>query len=235
MEMKPTDVCTVRGILLFTTLNMLKSLVFALLKVFLVQNPGATAMVTVEQCDNLSRSIIEKLITYNNILRGNLALGFASCKGRNERLDVIHFAEDCHPETWDIMRPYHRAYDCVSLDGGIEFLRIFIIEMLEAPERVELVPDSTFFHAFHLMNDHLVDKAYEAAGVLPSLAQDDIDLFHVLISAVSFAGIAPLLAGFAIFMFTSARSTQTSTALCSSSGVCRHCQLLRTQNCSATC
>jgi hypothetical protein len=169
--------------------STLESLVFALFKVFLTQHPDAAKMITVERCDALSMGIMQKLIDSNNVLRGNSAEILDRCRGRNERIDFVHFVDDCHPEYDERMGPFHKTYDCVSLDRGIEFLRVLVADMLQAPQNVKLAPEEEFFQAFRLMNDDLIDKAYEAAEILPSLARADIDSFQVLISAMSFGGI----------------------------------------------
>jgi hypothetical protein len=65
---------------------------------------------------------------------------------------------------------------------------------------MKLELDKTFYHAFHIMNIHLVDNAYEAAQLLSELADGEIASFKVLLSAVAFGGVALLLAGFAVFM-----------------------------------
>jgi hypothetical protein len=114
---------------------------------------------------------MEKLIDYNTILRGNSAEILDRCRGRNEQLDCMHFVADCHPEHDERMGPFHKTYDCVSLDRRIEFLCVVVVDMLQASQNVKLALDEEFFHAFHLMNDHVIDKAHKAAEILSSLSR----------------------------------------------------------------
>jgi hypothetical protein len=70
-------------------------LMFALFKVFLKQHPDATKTITVKQCNTLSMRTTEEMTDYNKVIQGSSAGIVDWCYGRNERLDYMHFADDC--------------------------------------------------------------------------------------------------------------------------------------------
>ncbi|OHT14492.1 Adenylate and Guanylate cyclase catalytic domain containing protein [Tritrichomonas foetus] len=181
---------------------MVETIVFTILDIFVSQQPGITQMIDHETSHSLATKLLGTLTTYNNfILRGYGDL--PPCIGQNARLDHLHFADDCHGNL--NLGGLHDLYRCASLDRGINLFAVWVQEMLDDPLNVTLKPDSTFYHVFHLMNDHLIDPCYEATTILSQLASNAIVEFHTLISIISFAGIAILLLVFILFFYNLSR------------------------------
>lgn len=180
---------------------MLEIICFAILDILLTKEPGRTRMLNATECERLARSILTNLVSSNTkILRGSAEDGLAACVGENAELDKLHFEDDCHGTL--NLGGFHDTYRCASLDRGINLFDVLITEILDQPTGEKLLdPDGSFYHAFHLMNAHLMDNTYVAAQVLTQLASNSIASFQTLISAFAFGGIAVLLLAYAIFIW----------------------------------
>ena len=207
VEMKNQDFALLNQWLFFGISRgnyMIECIVFSILDVFVVQIPNITNMISHDTASRISSTILNKLIEYNNnILRGNDELGLEACIGKNDRLDQLHFADDCHGNL--NLGGFHDTYRCASLDRGLTLFSVLIGEMLGQPENVSLTLDSSFYHAFHLMNDHMLDPCFEATTILSQLAANAIDEFHIIISILAFGGIVVLVLVFIIFSYNLSR------------------------------
>ncbi|OHT12680.1 Adenylate and Guanylate cyclase catalytic domain containing protein [Tritrichomonas foetus] len=177
---------------------MLESIVFAILDVFVTQYPGITTMIDNVTAYRLSSTILSTLIIDNDIiLRGTT--GILPCIGESERFDQLNFADDCHGDS--NTGEFHDVYRCVSLDRGINLFNVLVSTMLENPHNVSLDVDGTFYHAFHLMNDHLMDPSFEASTIISELATAAISDFHMIQTILSAVAIVVILIVFAIFWY----------------------------------
>ena len=176
---------------------MLESFAYTCIAITIAKDPELFPYVSLDDIFAIGVATLNNLVEYNNnILRGSEEL--ASTRGQNARLDQLHYDDDCHGNL--NLGGFHDLYRCANIDRGINLLVVLLRSMLDDPSNVTLALDNPFYHAFHLMNDHLIDPTYEASMILTTLATDQIQKFHAILSGISFGGIALLAIIFAIFL-----------------------------------
>lgn len=176
---------------------MLEIYFFTFLVIFSAQYGDMVPMVNRTLLTKMVGEMLGDLVTSNNrLLRGNPddvdGDDLPPCINVDSRLDSIHFKEQCPPNVKaDIT---NQTYSCMSLDAGISMFNVFITSMMADPKNVTIALNSSFFFAFNMVNNYMLDPAYEAADILAHLAADAIADFQMLLIIITIVAIVVYLA-----------------------------------------
>ena len=176
--------------------NLMLETVFMMSLAIAIPDPINTKIMTSETANTLALTLCTKLLDYNNhLLRGGD--GVKPCIGVNEAFDTINLKATCVIDEEADDR--HSVYNCLSLDRSITFFNELIakISTVTATEKFEV--DSDFYHMFHVVNNHMVEKSYEGAEILSQLAADSNSTFEQQLAALCFGGMAFMILGFMLF------------------------------------
>ena len=174
---------------------MYESIVGTIMTILLGSYKVATDSTTLKTMKQFTISSLDLLQDCNNILiRGNGDI--PGCIGENERLDSLNVEIDCHPTTGE---PFHDVYACSTVDQLISLFDSLSRNIANEPTDYTFEVDGDFYHVFHIVNAHLIDKMYESADLLAGLANDRISQFHTILIVIVIVFIFAQAIVFAIF------------------------------------
>ncbi|OHS96029.1 Adenylate and Guanylate cyclase catalytic domain containing protein [Tritrichomonas foetus] len=179
-----------------------ESLAYTFMYILSVKYPHLNGIFNRNMAYSIAQGTLKQLIEYNNlVLRGSKADGSDPCRCYDNDLDNIHYADNCVNDVdASNSSDLHESYKCASLDAGIQFYNTFLSEILDEPQTITLDIGGTFYHAFHLVNVHLLDRSFEASTILSDSAHVAIESFHTYLSVILYGGMAVLIIVFVLFI-----------------------------------
>lgn len=176
--------------------NLMLETVFFMSLAIAIPDTINTKMVTSELANQLAVTLANKLLECNNqLLRGGD--GTTPCININEKFDQINLDETCVIDSDADDR--HSVYNCLSLDRSITYFHELITKMSTQTSTEKFEVDSDFYHMFHVVNNHMVEKSYEGAEILSQLAADSNAVFVQQLAGLCFGGMVFMIFGFMLF------------------------------------
>ena len=175
---------------------MLEVVVFTSLAMAIGPDKIDTKMMSSTMCAAIAAQLYSDLVDRNNLLlRGGG--GVKPCIGINAEFDAINLDPVC--VIAESTGERHDVYNCLSLDRSITYLKELVEQMLLKLSTEEFEVDSDFYHMFHIVNNHMVQKSYEGAQILSELAADSNKTFQGQLAGICFGGMLFMILGFILF------------------------------------
>ena len=175
---------------------MLEVVWFMSLAMAITPGPLDTKMMTRELCVTVTKVLSSNLLSWNNeLLRG--APGVEPCIGVNEEFDKLNLDPTCILQ--NVTETRHDIYNCLSLDRSITYFTELVDQMIENIATEAFTIDSDFYHMFHIVNNHMVEKSYKGAAILSQLAADSNLIFQQQLAGICFGGMLFMILGFILF------------------------------------